>query len=138
MFDVAEAVVFVAFADGEDAVKEVVEFLASGQVVLGDWVGKVSLGGVGDDEDGEVVFLLELHEFHHEDTCCFAFVGGVAEVCKVVNDDDVGVGYEGGIFDVFDDGVFVVVHADCFGVDFCSDESVRKDVSDVVFYVVVS
>ena len=39
LFDVAEAVVFVAFADGEDAVKEVVEFLASGQVVLGAGVG---------------------------------------------------------------------------------------------------
>jgi len=93
---------------------------------------------VGDNEDGEVVFFLELHEFHHEYTCCFAFVGGIAEVCEVVNDDDFGEGGEGCIFDVFDYGVFVVIYADGVRVDFGSDESVGEDVTDVVFYVVVS
>ena len=36
LFDVAEAFVFGALADGEYAVEEVVEFLGSGEVVLGD------------------------------------------------------------------------------------------------------
>ena len=36
LFDVAESFVFCALSYGEDAVKEVVEFLGSGEVVLGD------------------------------------------------------------------------------------------------------
>ena len=39
LLDVAQALVFGRFADGEDAVKEVVEFLGASEVVLGDGAG---------------------------------------------------------------------------------------------------
>lgn len=74
LLDVAEALVLCGFPDGEDAVKEVVELLGAGEVVLGDGAGKAALGRVGDNEDGPAVLFLELHQFHHEEAGIDAFV----------------------------------------------------------------
>lgn len=117
LLDVAEALVLGGFADGEDGVKEVVELLASGEVVLGDGAGERALGRVGDDEDGPAVLFLELHEFHHGEAGIDAFVGAVAEVGEVVDDDDVAVQLEGGGFDVLEDAVFVVFEVQVHVVD---------------------
>ena len=75
MFDVAEAFVFGALADGEYAVEEVVEFLGSGEVVLGDGACEVSFRGVGDDEQTPSVLFLEVHQFHHKESGIYSFVG---------------------------------------------------------------
>lgn len=88
LLDVAETVVFGTHADGEDGVDEVVEFLASGQMVLGDGTGEVSLGRVGYDEEGKALLFLESREFHHEDAGVDAFVCVVAEVGEVVDYDN--------------------------------------------------
>lgn len=117
LFDVAEAFVPGGFADGEDGVEEVVEFFGSGEVVLGDGAGEGAFGGVGDDEDGPAVFLFELHEFHHEDAGVYAFVGTVAEVGEVVDDENVAAELEGGGFDVLEDAVFVVFEVEVQGID---------------------
>lgn len=74
LLDVAQAVVFGRFADGEDAVKEVVESLGAGEVVLGNGAGERALGRVGDDEDGPAVLLFQLHQFHHKEAGVHAFV----------------------------------------------------------------
>ena len=50
LLDVADSFLLGAFADGDDAVEEVVEFLAAGKVVLGDGAAEAALGGVGHDE----------------------------------------------------------------------------------------
>ena len=72
---VSEAAVFGGFAYGEDAVEEVVEFLGSGEVVLGDGACEVSFRGVGDDEQTPSVLFLEVHQFHHEESGIYSFVG---------------------------------------------------------------
>ena len=108
LLDEAEVLVLGALAHGEDAVKEVEEALGACQVVLGDGVPGVALGGVGDDEDGPVVLLLEAQELHHEGAGVLAFLGVVAEDTQVVDDDDGGVHLQGGFLDVGEDLVFPV------------------------------
>lgn len=70
---------------------------------MGDWVGLVALWRVGDDENGHIVSLLEVKDFHHEKACDIAFLGTVAEVCEVVDNDDARTEIEGSGFNVADD-----------------------------------
>ena len=58
---------------------------------------------MGDDEYGHIVTLLEVKEFHHEQACDIAFLGAVAEVCEVVDNDDACAEIEGRCFNVADD-----------------------------------
>ena len=118
LLDVAQALVLGRFADGKDAVKEVVELLGASEVVLGDGAGEGALGGVRDDQDGPAVLLLELHQFHHKEAGIYAFIAAVAEVGEVVDDDDVAVQLEGGGFDVLEDAVVVVFQVQVHVVDF--------------------
>lgn len=118
LLDVAQALVFGRFADGEDAVEEVVEFLGTSEVVLGNGAGEGALGRVGDDEDGPAVLLLELHQFHHKEAGIYAFVAAVAEVGEVVDDDYGAVELECCGFDVLEDAVFVVFQVQVHVVDF--------------------
>ena len=74
---------------------------------------------MGDDEDGPAVFLLQLHEFHHEQAGIDAFVRAVAEVGQVINNDNFALEFEGGAFDVLQDLVFVVFQVQTHRVDFC-------------------
>ena len=112
LLDIAQAGVLGGFADGKDTVKEVVEFLGAGQVVLGDGAVERALGGVGDDQQGPAVALFEIHELHHEDAGVHAFVRAVAEVGQVVNDGHLAVELQHGLFDVGEDLLFVVGHVE--------------------------
>ena len=126
LLDVAQVFVFGGLADGKDTVKEIVELLGTGQVVLGDGAGEAALGCVGDDEDGPAVLLFELHEFHHEEARVHAFVAAVAQVGQVVDDQDVAVELEGGFLDVGQDAVFVVFEVEPHGIDLGAEEAVGE------------
>ena len=138
LLDVPETGVLGALADGEDTVEEVVELFGAGEVVLGDGVAHVALGGVGYDEQGPAVFLFEGHEFHHEEAGYVAFFGGVAEIGEVVYDDDTGFYGLCGGFDVGEEGVLVVVGTDGVRDYLGSEESFGEDVAGAGGRVVVA
>ena len=96
LFDVLEVFVLGALADGEDAVKEVVQAGASGKVVPCDGTVEGAFGRVGDDEQVPVVFVLELLELLHELACIYAFFHVAEEVAYVVHDDGVAFQLQGG------------------------------------------
>ena len=138
LFDVAQALVFGRFADGEDAVEEIVEFLGAGEVVLGDGAGEGALGRVGDNQDRPAVLLLELHQFHHEEAGIYAFVAAVAEVGEVVDDDDGAVELECCGFDVLEDAVFVVFEVQVHVVDLGPVHPFRELVEEAGDFVSVA
>ena len=138
LLDVAQGVVLGGFADGEDGVEEVVEFLGAGEVVLGDGAGEGSFGRVGDDQQGPAVLLLEVHQFHHEDAGVHAFVGGVAEVGQVVDDGDLALEFEHGVLDVLEDLLFVVFDVKGHRVDLGSVEARWELVQEAGFGIGVA
>ena len=50
-------------------VKEIVELLGSGQVVLRNGIAQVPLGRVRDNQQGKGVFLLQGNQLHHLSFC---------------------------------------------------------------------
>lgn len=84
---------------------------------------------MGYDEKRESAFLFQGHQFHHEDACVNAFVGGVAEVGEIVDDDDFTVEFMGRGFDVVDDMLLISFGSYCIGIYFRSVQAIRKDVS---------
>ena len=73
-----------------------------------------------DNQQAPAVFLLEGHQFHHEQSGDVAFLAAVAEVGQVVDNDDSATGGKGCFFDVVDDVVFVVLGVDGFGANLCA------------------
>lgn len=88
LLDIPELVIPAGHTDGEGAVKEVVQALAPGQVILGDWPGGVTLGGMGYYKDRPILLLLQVHQFYHETSCIGALLGSIAQVAEIVDDDD--------------------------------------------------
>lgn len=60
LLDVAEVLVFGGLADGEDAVEEIEQAGAAGQVVSRDGAAESALGRVGDDQEVPVVLYLDV------------------------------------------------------------------------------
>ena len=88
LLDIPEFVIPARHTDGEGAVKEVVQALAPGQVILVDWPGGVALGSMGYHEDRPILLLLQVHQFYHETSCIGALLGSIAQVAEIVDDDD--------------------------------------------------
>lgn len=126
MLYISQTRVLGALANGEHGVEEVVEFLGTGQVVLGDGAGETSLGRMGDDQERPAVLLLEVHQFHHKDAGIHAFVGRVAQVGQVVYDGDLALEFVLCLLDVREDFFFVVLDIERHRVDLCAEQSVRK------------
>lgn len=125
---ISQACVLGALADGEHGVKEVVEFLGTGQVVLGDGAGEASLGRMGDDQERPAVLLLEVHQFHHKDAGIHTLVGAVAQVGQVVDDGDLAMEFVHCLLDVCEDFFFVVLDIQRHRVDLCAEQAVRERV----------
>ena len=85
---IPELVIPAGHTDGEGAVKEVVQALAPGQVILSDWPGGVTLGGMGYYKDRPILLLLQVHQFYHETSRIGALLGSIAQVAEIVDDDD--------------------------------------------------
>ena len=88
LLDIPELVILARHADGKGTVKEVVKALTPGQVILGDWPGRVAFGGMGYHKDRPVLLLFQIHQFYHETSGIGALLGSVAQVAHIVDDDD--------------------------------------------------
>ena len=138
LLDVAKAGVLGRLADGEDGIKEVVELLGTGQVVLGDGAIERALGCVGDDQQRPAIALLEVHQFHHEDAGVDAFVGGIAQVGQVVDDRHFAAEPEHRLLDVGEDLLFVVGYVEGERVDLSAVEACGELVQDAGVGVAVA
>ena len=128
LLEVAEAVVFGAAGEGYAGVEEVDELGAAGEVVLGDGFPAAPLGGVGDDDGGEVVEFFEADEFHHKAAGGGAFFGVVADEGDVVDDEEAGA-LAGGFFDGGEDFLLEVGSDDEFGGNLGAGEVGGEDVA---------
>lgn len=73
-----------------------------------------------DDQKAPAVLLLQSHQFHHEDTSDIALLAAVAKVCEIIDDDYPAISGDGGLFDVHDNIVLVVLCVDGFCTNFCA------------------
>ena len=128
LLEVAEAVVFGAAGEGYAGVEEVDELGAAGEVVLGDGFPAAPLGGVGDDDGGEVVEFFEADEFHHKTAGGGAFFGVVADEGDVVDDEEAGA-LAGGFFDGGENFLLEVGPDDEFGGNLGAGEVGGEDVA---------
>ena len=107
-FEVADFGMGDGDADGDDGVEEGCEHGTAEHGVAGHGFVSFAFGGVGDDEDGDVVFFAEAADFGHEPSGGLAFFHVGAEEGDVVHEDDLEA-VAAGFFDGAEDDVLGVV-----------------------------
>jgi len=108
LFEVVAAGTGVAFADGEGAICKVDEVFAALEVVDGDGFAAIALGGVGEDEHGELVLLAQGADGLDELAGAAGDVGFGTEAGDVIDDEDGGFGLAQVFFDLAEKKVVVI------------------------------
>ena len=96
--DVAERTVVRALTYRKAAVAEIHQHLASLQVVPCEWLGEVSLGCMCQDQQGKVVHAFQSFQVLHQWQRIFCPLVLVTEVGDVVDDHDLGTGFDDQLF----------------------------------------
>ena len=104
-------------ADSDDGVEEGGKHGAAEHGVAGEGFVAFALGGVGYDDDGEVVLLAEGADTGHDGAGGLAFLHIGTEEGDVVYDDDLEAG-GGGVFHAFVDEFLGVVGTQELGAEF--------------------